>query len=131
MTVTISAAFRLEGSQDLAKMRAQPTEHFLDHMVRADPKNAISNLSRQMPITQVPCKTGQLAGISMSDFHELLMGGLDLKPPSIFELQPISISHCGRLRKIKQDIVTLIRGQKKTPTVTRIKVESERAGRPL
>jgi hypothetical protein len=55
VAVTVSTAFRLEGGLDLLKIRAQATEHIFDYMVGPNQKNMVSNLGRQMPITQVPC----------------------------------------------------------------------------
>jgi hypothetical protein len=63
----------------------------------------------------------------MSDFYEVLERGLNLQPPSIFQLQPISIGHGYRLRKVEKNIVSLICGQAKAAAVARIKVESKRA----
>jgi hypothetical protein len=42
-------------------------------------------------------------------------------------LQPISVGHGNRLRKIEKNIVPLISGQAKAAAVTRVKVESKRS----
>jgi hypothetical protein len=42
----ISAAFRLEGSAHLYKLGAEAMEHCLDHGVRPNAKNLISNFRR-------------------------------------------------------------------------------------
>ena len=63
----------------------------------------------------------------MSDFYKILGSGLNLEPPPIVQLQSIPISHGKRLRKIEENIVSLICGQVKAAAVARIKVESKRA----
>ena len=57
VAVTISAAFGLERGLDRLKMCPQAAEHIFDHVVRSNPKNVVSNLRRQVPIAQVPCKS--------------------------------------------------------------------------
>ena len=74
----VSAAFGLKGALHLYKIRSEPTEHILDHMVRPDAKNLVSNFSRQMPISQMPGKAHKLIGIFMPDFNNILSGGLNI-----------------------------------------------------
>ena len=78
VAVTVSTAFRLEGGLDLLKIRAQATEHIFYYMVGPNKKNMVTNFSRQMPITQVPCQAHQLDRIFVSDFDNILRGGLNL-----------------------------------------------------
>jgi hypothetical protein len=126
---TISAAFGLEGGQHLCKIRSETAEHILDHMVRPDTKNLVSNLGRQMSVSQVPGKTHKLSGIFMSDFDNLFGSGLDPEPPPIIELQAVSVGHRNRLRKVEKDIFALIRSETDAATVARVEVESESARR--
>jgi hypothetical protein len=67
----------------------------------------------------------------MSDFYEVLGSSLNLQPPSIFQLQPISVGHGNRLRKVEKNIVPLICRQTKAAAMARVEVESERACRLL
>ena len=110
MPVTVSTTFWLEGGLDLLKIRSEATKHLFDYMVRPNKKNVVSNFGGQMPITQVPGKAYQLNRISMSDFDEILRSCLNSQPSSIVELQPVSFSHGNRFRKIKENIVPLVRG---------------------
>ncbi len=123
----VSAAFRLEGSLHLHKIRSEAVEHFLDHVVGPNSKNLVSNFSRQMPISQMPSKAHKLIGIFMPDFDNKLSSGLNLQPPSIVELQAISIGHRNRFRKVKKDIFALIRSQANAAAMARVKIESESA----
>jgi hypothetical protein len=125
----VGAAFGLEGGPCLYKIRSEATEHVLDHMVGPNAKNLVSNLSRQMPIAQMPCKAHELIGIFMSDFDNELRRGLNPQPPPIFELQAISIGHRNCFRKIEKDIFTLIRSQANAAAMARVKIESESARR--
>jgi hypothetical protein len=74
----VSAAFGLEGGLRLYKIRFEVMKHILDHMVGAYAKNLVSNLSRQMPISQMPSKAHELIGIFMPDFDNKFRGGLNL-----------------------------------------------------
>jgi hypothetical protein len=54
---------------------------------------------------------------------------LNLQPPSIFQLQAISIGHRNGLRKIQEDIFAMIRSQANTAAVARVEIESQGAFR--
>jgi hypothetical protein len=114
----VSAAFGLERDFHFYEIRSKTNEHILDHMVRPNAKNLVSNLGRQMPISQMPRKARQLIGIFMSDFDNELRCRLNLEPSTIFKLQAISISHGNRLGEIEQDIFA---------SMARVKIESERS----
>jgi ribosomal 30S subunit maturation factor RimM len=73
----VGATFGLEGGLRLYKISSEATEHVLDHMVGPNAKNLVSNLSRQMPIAQMPRKAHKLIGIFMSDFDNKLRRGLN------------------------------------------------------
>jgi hypothetical protein len=127
----ISAAFGLEGALHLDKTRSEAAEHILDHMVRPDAKNLVSNFSRQMPISQMPGKAHKLIRIFMPDFDNGLRSGLNREPPPIFKLQAISVGHRDRFRKVEKDIFALIRSQANAAAMARVKIESESACRLL
>jgi hypothetical protein len=129
VAMTISTAFRLEGGLDLLKIRPQATEHIFYNVVGPNKKNMVSNFGRQMPITQVPCQAHQLNRIFVSDFDNILRGGLNSQPSSIVQLQPVSFSHGNRFWKIKKNVVTLISGQTIAATMAMVKIESKRACR--
>jgi hypothetical protein len=93
----VSAAFGLERDLHLYKIRSKTNEHILDHVVRPNAKNLVSNFSRQMSISQVPREASKLVGVLMPDFEDVLRRSLNLEPSTIFELQAISISHGNRL----------------------------------
>jgi hypothetical protein len=131
----VSAAFGLERDLHLYEVCSKAKEHILDYVVRPNAQNLVSNLSRQMPISQMPRKAGQLIGIFMSNFDNELRRSLNLEPSTIFELQAISVSHGDRLGKVEQDIFALISSQANAPSMARVKIESKRAccffGRPI
>ena len=129
MTAAVSAALGLEGNLQVHKIRAEAVEHLLDHVVRPDAQNLVSNFGRQMPVAQVPGKARELIRILMPDFHDKLGSGLHLQQPPIVELQGVSIGHRNRLRKVEQDIFALIRDEANAAAVARVEIESERAGR--
>jgi hypothetical protein len=126
VTVTaVGAAFGLKRGLHHYQMRSETTQHGLDHMVRPDTKNLVSNFGRQMPVSQMPGKTHKLIGIFMPDFDNVFGAGLDPEPPPVLELQAVSVSHRNSFRKIEKDIFALIRGETNATAMARVKVESE------
>jgi hypothetical protein len=125
----VSAAFGLKRDQHPFKICSEAKEHILDHVVGPNAKNLVSNLSRQMPISQMPRKARQLIGIFMSDFDNELCRSLNLEPFTIFKLQAIPISHGNRLGQVEQDIFALIPSQANAASMARVKIESERPHR--
>jgi hypothetical protein len=123
----VSAAFGLERDLHPCKICSEAKEHILDHVVRPNAKNLVSNFSRQMPISQMPREAGKLVGVFVLDFDNELRCSLHLEPPTIFQLQAISISHGNRLGKVEQDIFALIPSQANAASMARVKIESKRA----
>src|SRR5258708_17269616 len=101
---SVSATFGLESDLHPCKICSEAKDHIVDDVVRPNAKNLVSNFSRQMPISQMPCEASKLAGVFVPDFNNVLRRSLNLEPSTIFELQAISISHGNRLRKVEQDI---------------------------
>jgi hypothetical protein len=52
----VCAALRLEGDLDLQEIRSKTAEHILDHVVRSNAKNLVSNFRGQMAVSQMPSK---------------------------------------------------------------------------
>jgi hypothetical protein len=129
IVATIRAAFGLKGCLHLYELRSKTMEHLLDHMVGPNPKNVVSNFSRQVSVSQMPRKAGVLVRIFMSDFDNRLRSSLNLQPPAVFQLQAISIGHGNRFRKVKEDIFSLVRRQANSPAMARIKIERQSACR--
>jgi hypothetical protein len=130
MAVTpVSAAFGLEGSARVHKIRSQAMQHLFDHMVRPNAKNLAANFGRQMPIAQMPRKARELIGIFMPDLDNELGSGPDFQQPSIVKFQTVSISHGNRLRKVEEHIFTLVRPQANATAMARVEIESDGACR--
>src|SRR5260370_36187398 len=96
----VSAAFRLERDLHPCKICSEATEHILDHVIRPNAKNLVTNFSWQMPISQMPREASKLAGVFMLDFDNELRRSLHLEPLHIFSLQASSISHGNRLGEV-------------------------------
>jgi hypothetical protein len=125
----VSAAFGLERGLHLYEIRSEAKKHILDHVVRPNAKNLVSNLSRQMPISQMPRKSSKLVGIFVPDFDNELSRSLHLEPSTIFKLQAISIRHGNRLGKVEQDIFAMIPNQANAASMARVEIEGKRACR--
>jgi hypothetical protein len=121
----VSAAFRLERRPRLCKFRSEAKQHVLDHMVGPNAKHLVSNLRRQMPISEMPSKARKLIGIFVPDFDHKLRSGLDLQPSPIFELQAVSFDHRNRLREIEKHIFALIGRQANAAAMARVKIEGK------
>jgi hypothetical protein len=80
----VSAAFGLERDLHPCKICSEAKEHILDHVVRPNAKNLVSNFSRQMPISQMPREASKLVGVFVLDFDNELSRSLHLEPPTIF-----------------------------------------------
>ena len=127
--VAVRAAFGLKRDLHFHELRSKATEHIFDYVVGPNTKRVISNFSRQVPISEVPSKTRKLVGIFMPDFDDRLRSGLNFQPPPIFKLQAIAIGHRNGLRKVKEDIFTMIGSQANTAAMARIEIERQSACR--
>jgi hypothetical protein len=125
VAVAISATFRLEWSLNFREFCSEAVEHLLDHMVGPNAKDTVLNFRRQMSVAEMPSQAYELVGIFVSDLYNQFRGGLNLKPPSILELQSVSVGHGNRFRKIEKDIFTLVRRQANAAAMARIKIERE------
>src|SRR5215470_6310249 len=96
-------------------------------MIGPDAKNLVSNLRRQMAVSQMPGKARKLIGILVPHFDDRLRSGLHLQPPAIFELQAISVDHRNGFRKVEKHILSLIRRQANAATMARVEIEREGA----
>jgi hypothetical protein len=129
IVAAVGAAFGLKRRLHLNELRAKAMEHLFDHVVGPNPKNVVSNFSRQMTVSQMPRKARELVRIFVSDFDDRLRSSLNLQPPPVFQLQAISIGHGNRFRKVKKDIFSLVCSQANTSAVACIKIERQSACR--
>jgi len=74
----VSAAFGLERDLQPCKICSEAKEHILDHVVRPNAKNLVSNLSRQMAISQMPREASKLVVVFVLDFDNELSRSLHL-----------------------------------------------------
>jgi len=105
----VGAAFWLEGRPHFLQICSKVLEHVLDDMIRSNVKNSVSNVSREMAISQMPRETHELVRVVMPDFDNQLRGSLDLEPLPIFQLQTVPIGHRNRFRKVEKNFLSLIR----------------------
>jgi hypothetical protein len=123
----VCSALGLERSIDLPENGAEPVKHILDHMVQTDTKGVVSNVGRQMTIAEMPCKAHKLAMIFVRDLDNRFRGRPNHEPPPIVKLHTIPISHGDRFRKIKKDILALIRREPNPAPMARIEIECDSA----
>src|SRR5262249_17895247 len=104
---------------------SEALQQVFDYMVGSNAKSVASNLSRQVPVAKMPGQTHELIGIDMPDFDNNLRGGLDLEPPSVLELQTISVCHRNRFREIEKNVFALIPRQTNAPAMSRVEIECQ------
>src|ERR1700739_434869 len=125
----VRATLRLEGDLYLHEIRSETAEHILDYMVGANAKNVVPNFRRQMPVSQMPSKPRELMRIFVADRDEGVRGGPAPQPPSVVQLQAISIRHRDSLRQVEKDIFPLVCSEANAAAMARFKIESESACR--
>jgi hypothetical protein len=123
----VCPALGLERSIDLPENGAESVKHILDHMIRTDANTVVSNIGRQVTITEMPCKAHKLAMVFVRDLDNRFRGRLNHEPSAIIKLHTIPISHGDRFRKIEKDILALIRREPNPPSVPGIEIERDSA----
>jgi hypothetical protein len=127
VVTAVSTAFGLERHLHSHKLRSEAMEHLLDHMIGPNAKDLAANFGRQMSISQMPGQAHELAGFLVPDFDDIFRSGLDLQQPPVFELQRIAVGHRNGVRKVEENVFTLIGSQANAAAMARVKVESKRA----
>src|SRR5262245_44463861 len=115
---TVSATFGLKWSTQGYEISPEAADHLFNHWVGPNTKEATSNLRWQMAIPQMPRQASKLTPIFVPYFDNVFGSGLDSQPPTVSKLQTVSIGHGNRLRKIQQNILSLIRSQPNTTSMT-------------
>jgi hypothetical protein len=115
---TVCAALRLKRCVYLPKVCSKAIQHVFDHMVRANSKHIVSDLGRQVTISQVPGEADKLMGIFVRYFNNVFGCSLNFQPPSVFHLQTIPICHRNRLRQVEKDVFALICSESKAASMT-------------
>ena len=54
----VRATFGLEGDLNLHEICSKTAEHILDHVVRSNAKDLVSNFRGQMAVSQMPSQAG-------------------------------------------------------------------------
>lgn len=99
LTVSIGAAFRIEGSGQGCQRAAKLPDHVLDHVIPADPECVAHQLGRQMPVAQVPGDPDQMGSVPRPDLHQVFRLGKHFNDAAIFQFQAVTMvqMHGGRL----------------------------------
>jgi hypothetical protein len=122
---TVSAAFGVKGGHYLHQIRPKTFQHLFDHVIGSNAQDLVSDFCWQMSVAEVPSYARQLMGIPVPDFDNELGSRPYFEPPPIVELQPISIRHCDRFRKVEENFFALIREQTNPSPVAPLEIERE------
>ena len=86
MRMTVGATLWFERRLHLGHLSAQPNDHCTKHMVGQQPQARLTNLQRNMSITDVISNPGQLLCISSTHFKKCFELGLHRDDPTVVEL---------------------------------------------
>ena len=96
----VGAGLRVERRFHGRKLRAEPAQHVLDHMVAPDPQAVADKLHIDMAIADVPGEPRQLVGGGGHDFNERLRPADDTHDSAIVQHKPIAVVERNRLREV-------------------------------
>jgi hypothetical protein len=125
--IAVSTALRLKRGLDPYKVRTEPTQHVLDHVIGPNTKDLVADFGGQMSVSEMPSQARKLVGIVMSNFNHGFGSRPHLEPAAVRQLQAIAICHGDRLRKIEQHVLAFIRNEADAAAMARIKIERENA----
>jgi hypothetical protein len=122
----IGAPFRLKRYTHLRKFRSETAEHVFDDMIWANAEDVVSDLGRQMTISQMPGKAYKLMRIFVPDFNNDFGRGPDSEPSPIFQLQAVSVGHSNRFVEIEKDIFAFVGDKPNAASMARVEIQRER-----
>ena len=125
--VAISAAFRLKRHSYRKEICSEALEHCFDNVVGPDAKNQAIDLSRQVPVPQMPGNTCQLFRIFMRDLYNRLHCRFYFNPSAVLQLQRVPVCHGDGSRKIEEHVFPLICREADAPAMTIFEIECDRS----
>lgn len=91
-----------EGGGERVDMAAEAFHHRADHVVGEDQDPVFLDLSRQMPVAEVPRKFAEMEPVPRMDLVEQFGRGFDRDGASVFEQQPVAVLKRHRLRQVHE-----------------------------
>src|SRR5215469_16876071 len=76
----------------------------------------------------MPGEAHQLMAIRMLDLNKCFVRGSDPEPVAVLQLQPIAVGHSDSLGKIKKNILSVVRREANSSSMTCVEIERESAG---
>lgn len=127
--IAIGATFRIESSEDRRDRCTEPLQHFLDDVIITDTQPIAEELSRQMPVAEVPSDAHEIGRAHGSNFQEALGNSLDQDQAPVLKLKGIAVLHHGRLLEVEQENGLADTPHHETAAMTVVALESKRIGR--
>src|SRR5262249_54066343 len=103
--VAVRAAFGLKGCLNPYHRRAEAAEHVFDGGIRPMPKRVAADLSRHMPVAEMPREPHELIRVRVSDVDNGLGRRSNDEPPPVLELHAVAIGDCDRSGQIEKQLV--------------------------
>src|ERR1700745_1299586 len=89
--VAVSAALRLKTGLHVFKIRSKAVKHILNHMIRPNTKNVVSDFCWQMTVSEMPRDAHEALEIFMPDLNKRFSSRSDLQPPAVIELEALAL----------------------------------------
>lgn len=130
-TVTIGAAFGMEGGVDRYDIGAELDEHVLDHVITADAQAVAEQFGRQMPVAEVPGEAQQMRPVPAGHLDQRLGRRLDRDDAPVLEQQAVALLQRYGLGQVEQEFGPALRGHGDAAPMPRVEIEHDGVGRRL
>mgnify|MGYP001156229831 CR=1 FL=1 len=130
-TVTIGAAFGMEGGVDRYDIGAELDEHVLDDVIPADAQAVAEQFCRQMPVAEVPGEAQQMRLVLAGHLDQRLGRRFDSDDAPVLEQQPVTLLQRHGLGQVEQELGPALRGHGDPAPVPRVEIEHDGVGRRL
>jgi len=124
----VRAAFGLKGCLKLHHRSSEAAQHVFDYMIGPYPKRVTADLSRHVPVAEMPRESHELRGVCMTDVDDRLGRRSNDQPPSIVELNAVAIAHRDRGWKIQKQFVAFVGNEADAPPMPTVEIERNRTG---
>ena len=123
--VPICTMLRIERRLDRGELRAETTQHILQHMVTANAQLAADHLHIGVAIADVPGEPGEIMRARRRDLDQRF--GLAGNPHdcSILQHEPVAVPQRGGMRQVEQECGATLARQRDPPAMALIGVEDD------
>lgn len=129
LAIPVGAAFRIEGREHGCDRGAKPLKHVLDDVIVANAQPIAEELSRQMPVAEMPGDAHEIGWAGSGNLKKPFRNRLDQDQTPILKLESIAVLHHGCFLEIEQEHGLADAAHHETATMTVVALKSKRVGR--